>query len=100
MKWLKMYAITVIFICIIICSITVVASHKAKIITTQAAFDLVDSKVPNEAKYEGYKKDQVNGTTILYYSYNDACHIVKLFHQTDDFTREIKWDKVLDIKFD
>ncbi|HBG2133521.1 TPA: hypothetical protein KPJ62_003888 [Clostridioides difficile] len=100
MKWLKMYAITVIFICVMICSITVITSQKAKIITTQTAFDLVDSKVPSEAKYEGYKKDQVRGTTVLYYSYNNACHVVKLVHQKDDFTREIEWNKVSDIKFD
>ncbi|HBG8471177.1 TPA: hypothetical protein KRH38_003532 [Clostridioides difficile] len=69
-------------------------------ISTKSAFDLVEEKVPKEAIYQGYKKNQVKGETVLYYSYKDASHIVTLSHPENRITREIDWDEVYNMKFD
>ncbi|MCC0672210.1 MULTISPECIES: hypothetical protein [unclassified Clostridioides] len=69
-------------------------------ISTKCAFDLVEEKVPKEAIYQGYKKNQVKGETVLYYAYKDASHIVTLSHPENVTTREIDWNEVCKMKFD
>ncbi|HBY2844927.1 TPA: hypothetical protein MI010_003824, partial [Clostridioides difficile] len=51
------------------------------------------------AVYQGYKKNPVDGTTTIYYSYDNSTHIVRLSHP-EDYSRKINWDKVSNIRFD
>ncbi|MFL8710920.1 hypothetical protein Q3304_09140 [Clostridioides sp. GD02377] len=100
MRWIKWYSIICISIFLIIGLFILIDSNKVQTVTTRKAFYLVESKVPNEAKYQGYKKNQINGTTTIYYSYDDAVHTVRLSHPENNSTREINWDEVINIKFD
>lgn len=100
MKWLKWYSIICISIFLIIGLFMLIEFNKVQTVTTRKAFYLVESKVPTEAKYQGYKKNYIDGTTTIYYSYDGAVHIVRLSHPENSFTREINWNEVINIKFD
>ncbi|HBG5344119.1 TPA: hypothetical protein KQG29_001483 [Clostridioides difficile] len=93
-----------IIICIVIFPIlgfsSLEKSTENKIITTKCALNLVENEVPYEAKYEGYKKNQIDGTTILYYSYKNATHIVTLSHTENRFLRAFNWNEVYNIKYE
>lgn len=94
--------------CIIICIVafpilgfsSLEQSNENKVITTKCALDFIENQVPCEAKYEGYKKNQIDGTTILYYSYKNATHIVTLSHTENSFSRKFNWNEVYDIKYE
>lgn len=55
--------------------------------------------MPNNASYQGYKRNQIDGTTTIYYNYNNSTHVVKLSHPEYN-SRAINWDKVSNIIFD
>lgn len=99
MKWIKWYTITCICVFTFIGFIMLIFPNKLKMIDTSSAYSLIERKVPDDAVYQGYNKNQVDGTTTIYYNYNNSTHIVKLSHPEDD-SREINWDKVSNIRFD
>lgn len=99
MKWIKWYSITCTCIFILVASCILIFPSKVKSIDTSSAYSFIEKKVPKSAVYQGYKKNPINGTTTIYYSYNDSTHIVKLSHP-EDYSREINWNKVSNIRFD
>ncbi|MBY2479127.1 hypothetical protein KWV16_19930 [Clostridioides difficile] len=98
MKWIKWYSITCICIFIIVAFCMLVFPNRAKSIDTSYAYSFIEKKVPKSAVYQGYKKNPINGTTTIYYSYNNSTHIVKLSHP-EGYSREINWNKVSNISF-
>lgn len=96
-KWFRWY--TIICISMIIILSIFIYSNKVETIETTSAYSLIESEIPSDAKYQGYKKNQVNGTTSLYYDYNNTIHTVELSHPENSSTREINWNEVTHIKF-
>ncbi|AJP11748.1 TPA: hypothetical protein KN209_001061 [Clostridioides difficile] len=99
MKWIKWYSITCICIFIVVAFYMFIFPNKIETIDTSSAYSFVEKKVPNSAVYQGYKKNPVDGTTTIYYSYDNSTHIVRLSHP-EDYSRKINWDKVSNIRFD
>ncbi|KPI51889.1 hypothetical protein KW94_11255 [Clostridioides difficile] len=99
MKWIKWYSITCICIFIFVAFWMLIFPSEVKSIDTSSAYNFVEKKVPKSAVYQGYKQNLINGTTTIYYNYNDSTHIVKLSHP-EDYSREINWNKVSNIRFD
>ncbi|CZR97374.1 MULTISPECIES: hypothetical protein [unclassified Clostridioides] len=99
MKWIKWYSITCICIFIFVAFWMLIFPSEVKSIDTSSAYNFVEKKVPKSAVYQGYKQNPINGTTTIYYNYNDSTHIVKLSHP-EDYSREINWNKVSNIRFD
>ncbi|MDB0439814.1 hypothetical protein ACTPDI_06340 [Clostridioides difficile] len=99
MKWIKWYSITCICIFALIALFMLIFPNKIKMIDTSSAYSLIERKVPNDAVYQGYKKNQIDGTTTIYYNYNNSTHVVKLSHPEYN-SRAINWDKVSNIMFD
>ncbi|MFL8798902.1 MULTISPECIES: hypothetical protein [unclassified Clostridioides] len=99
MKWIKWYSITCICIFIFVAFWMLIFPSEVKSIDTSSAYNFVEKKVPKSAVYQGYKQNPINGTTTIYYNCNDSTHIVKLSHP-EDYSREINWNKVSNIRFD
>ncbi|HFL3653719.1 TPA: hypothetical protein ACG3P3_001443 [Clostridioides difficile] len=100
MKILKYVSILTIICGLILGYNVMVYANTPETMTKQCALELVNEKVPCEAKYQGYNKNKVDGITILYYSYKNATHIVKLYHTENNLTRNINWNEVLKIEYE
>ncbi|MDM9944057.1 hypothetical protein QVA93_11485 [Clostridioides difficile] len=100
MKILKYVSILTIVFGLIWGYNVILHANTPETMTKQCALELVNKNVPFGAKYQGYKKNQVDGITILYYSYKNSTHIVKLYHTENNLTRNINWNEVLKIEYE
>ncbi|HBG7322944.1 TPA: hypothetical protein KRD75_003133 [Clostridioides difficile] len=100
-KWFKFYLIGCSCICIIVSLFMLMyfGSNRIETMETHSAYNFIESKIPTNAKYQGYKKNHINAKTVLYYSYKDSIHTVELYHPENNLN-EVDWNEVTDIKFD